>query len=126
MLTRLSIVSVSAHHNKPEWSITPWGESPQGNIPQAVERREPHGRQCAEGEGEGMAATMVNADEWLAEITAQARSAQLQVFSVSVPVSHPETPLNAYEQLLSEAIEGIERQGWKLESMSTYGASGSP
>jgi hypothetical protein len=73
-----------------------------------------------------MAATMVNVDEWLAEITAQARSTQLQVFSVSVPVSHPETPLNAHERLLSEAIESIERQGWKLESMSTYGNSGSP
>jgi hypothetical protein len=72
-----------------------------------------------------MAATMVNADEWLAEITAQARSTQSKVFSVSVPVNHPEAALNAHEQLLSEAIEGIERQGWKLEKMSTYGASGS-
>jgi hypothetical protein len=70
-------------------------------------------------------AAMVNADEWLAEITAQACSTQSKVFSVSVPVNHPESALDAHEQLLPEAIEGIERQGWKLDGVSTYGASGS-
>ncbi|CAM5557311.1 hypothetical protein [Streptomyces purpurascens] len=71
-----------------------------------------------------MAVTVVNVDEWLDEITAQARSSQSRVFSVSVPVNHPEIASHAYEQLLSEAIAGVERQGWKLESMSTYGTAG--
>jgi hypothetical protein len=73
-----------------------------------------------------MGATIVNGDEWLAEITAQARRTNLRVLSVSVPVSHPETPVHAYEQLLSEAIDAVEHEGWKLESMSTYGNPGSP
>ncbi|MEY9997307.1 hypothetical protein ABIE67_009426 [Streptomyces sp. V4I8] len=67
--------------------------------------------------------TATTADAWLDEITAQARSTQAKVFSVSVPVSHPETASEAHEQLLSAAIECIEQEGWTLETMSTYGSS---
>lgn len=66
-----------------------------------------------------MASTVVGHAEWLAEITDQARNKQSKVFSVSVPVNHPEIASDAHEQLLSEAIEGIELQGWKLESKRT-------
>jgi hypothetical protein len=67
--------------------------------------------------------TATTASTWLDEIIAQARSAQAKVFSVSVPVSHPETASQAHEQLLSAAIEGIEQAGWTLHTMSTYGSS---
>ncbi|WP_406190371.1 hypothetical protein OG331_51695 [Streptomyces sp. NBC_01017] len=70
-----------------------------------------------------MTVIVESASEWLDTITAQARSAQAKVFSVSVPVSHPATSDQAHEHLLSAAIEGIEREGWTLDSMSTYGAS---
>jgi hypothetical protein len=40
-------------------------------------------------------------------------------------VNHPEIAVHAHEQLLAEAIEGIEGQGWKLDSMSTYGSAAS-
>ncbi|MFE9651375.1 hypothetical protein ACFYO0_46360 [Streptomyces sp. NPDC006365] len=70
-----------------------------------------------------MTADMVSADEWLGEITAQARKSQSRVFSVSVPVNHPVTPHEVPEHLLAAAIEGVEGQGWQLDSVSTYGAS---
>jgi len=66
---------------------------------------------------------MGSVDEWLGEITAQARKSQSRVFSVSVPVNAPGTPQEAPEHLVAAAIEGIEGQGWQLDSMSTYGAS---
>jgi|tagenome__1003787_1003787.scaffolds.fasta_scaffold19037761_1 hypothetical protein len=70
-----------------------------------------------------MAADVVSADEWLGEITAQAHISQSRVFSVSVPVNHPYTPQEVPEHLLSAAIDGVEGQGWQLDSVSTYGAA---
>ncbi|MDQ1022499.1 hypothetical protein QF035_000081 [Streptomyces umbrinus] len=68
-----------------------------------------------------MTADMAGDDAWLSEITTQARKSQLQVFSVSVPVNAPGTPQEGSEHLLAAAIESVENQGWKLESVSTYG-----
>lgn len=62
-------------------------------------------------------------DEWLSEITAQARKSQSRVFSVSVPVNHPRIPQETPEDLPARAIEGVESQGWQLDSVSTYGGS---
>ncbi|MCX5054611.1 MULTISPECIES: hypothetical protein [unclassified Streptomyces] len=70
-----------------------------------------------------MTADVFGVDAWLGEITAQARKSQSRVFSVSVPVNHPEAPQEVPEHLLAAAIEGVEGQGWQLDSVSTYGAA---
>lgn len=70
-----------------------------------------------------MTTDMASADAWLSEITTQARKCQLQVFSVSVPVAAPGTPQEVPDHLVAAAIEGVENQGWKLESVSAYGGA---
>ncbi|MCX5055111.1 hypothetical protein [Streptomyces sp. NBC_00474] len=70
-----------------------------------------------------MTADVFGVDAWLSEITAQARKSQSRVFSVSVPVNHPDAPQEVPEHLLAAAIEGVEGQGWQLDSVSTYGAA---
>ncbi|MFG2452762.1 hypothetical protein ACGFSG_25595 [Streptomyces sp. NPDC048512] len=62
-------------------------------------------------------------DEWLYEITAEARKSGARVFSVSVPLNHATTPGLVSEPLLAAAIEGVEAQGWQLESVTSYGGA---
>ncbi|MGW6491917.1 hypothetical protein OG458_42590 (plasmid) [Streptomyces sp. NBC_01281] len=66
---------------------------------------------------------VASADEWLYEITAEARKSGARVFSVSVPLNHAVTPGMVAEPLLSAAIEGVEGQGWQLESVTSYGGA---
>lgn len=66
---------------------------------------------------------VASADEWLYEITAEARKSGARVFSVSVPLNHAVTPGMVAEPLLSAAIEGVEAQGWQLESVTSYGGA---
>lgn len=70
-----------------------------------------------------MTTDVASGDDWLSEITAQARKAQSRVFSVSVPLNSPYTPQESPERLLTAAIESVETQNWQLDSVSTYGAS---
>jgi hypothetical protein len=70
-----------------------------------------------------MTADGASADDWLKEITAQARTSSAKVFSVSVPLNHPHSPHEAPEQLVAAAIEGVEVHGWQLDNVSTYGAT---
>ncbi|MFG2352024.1 hypothetical protein [Streptomyces phaeochromogenes] len=66
---------------------------------------------------------MGSTDDWLSEITAQARKAQSQVFSVSVPLASPLAPQDAPEYVVTAVIEGVEAQNWQLDSVSTYGST---
>ncbi|MFG2472318.1 hypothetical protein ACGFXB_43765 [Streptomyces canus] len=70
-----------------------------------------------------MTTEVASADDWLKEITAQARTSSAKVFSVSVPLNHPYAPHEAPEHLLAAAVEGVEVHGWRLDSVSTYGAA---
>ncbi|MFF7566629.1 hypothetical protein ACFZB4_42570 [Streptomyces pseudovenezuelae] len=70
-----------------------------------------------------MTTEMTSAAAWLKEITAQARTSPAKVFSVSVPLNHPYSPDQAPEDLVAAAIEGVEVHGWRLENVSTYGAT---
>ncbi|MEU9396908.1 hypothetical protein AB0D86_43825 [Streptomyces sp. NPDC048324] len=63
--------------------------------------------------------------DWVETITAQARSATTRVFSASVPVGRPATALEAHEELLARVVESVEREGWRLDTVSTYGSGGS-
>ena len=70
-----------------------------------------------------MTTEVARADDWLKEITAQARTSPAKVFSVSVPLNHPYSPHEAPEQLRAAAVEGVEVHGWRLDSVSTYGGA---
>ncbi|MFJ6393919.1 hypothetical protein ACIQJT_40810 [Streptomyces sp. NPDC091972] len=70
-----------------------------------------------------MTTEVAGTDAWLKEIGAQARTSTARVFSVSVPLNHPDSPDQAPEHLVAATIEGVEVHGWQLESMSTYGAA---
>lgn len=63
--------------------------------------------------------------DWVDAITAQARSAA-RVFSASVPISSPTAAPEGHEELLSQVVESVERQGWRLDNVSTYGSAGGP
>ncbi|MFF1401240.1 hypothetical protein ACFVZD_47065 [Streptomyces sp. NPDC058287] len=42
-----------------------------------------------------------------------------------MPISSPTTAGEAPEELLAQVIEHVEHQGWRLDSVSTYGSAGS-
>ncbi|WP_314416121.1 hypothetical protein [Streptomyces sp. DSM 40484] len=68
-------------------------------------------------------ADAASADDWIREITAQARKTPYRMFSVSVPLNSPLTPDLAAEHLVAATIEHVEAQNWQLDSVSAYGSS---
>ena len=63
--------------------------------------------------------------DWVDTITTRARGTTGSVFSASVPVGAPVAALEASEELLAQVIESVEAQGWRLDSVTTYGSAGS-
>ncbi|MFJ4717473.1 hypothetical protein [Streptomyces sp. NPDC088785] len=60
--------------------------------------------------------------DWVGTVSADARAAQgRRIFSASVPISDPGAAWVS-EPLLSQVIEEVENQGWRLESVSPYGS----
>ncbi|MFB7999975.1 hypothetical protein ACFC4G_45290 [Streptomyces sp. NPDC056002] len=59
--------------------------------------------------------------DWVSTVTAEARATKGRVFSVSVPIGDPASAF-ASEPLLAQVIDQVEGQGWRLESVSTYGS----
>ncbi|WP_394427265.1 hypothetical protein [Streptomyces sp. SGAir0957] len=61
------------------------------------------------------------AADWVSTVTADARATRGKVFSASVPISDPSAAWPS-EPLLAQVIEQVEDQGWRLASVSPYGA----
>ncbi|MBQ0855676.1 hypothetical protein J8N05_46825 (plasmid) [Streptomyces sp. BH-SS-21] len=70
-----------------------------------------------------MTANVASGDDWISEITAQARRTQYRVFSTSVPLNNPPVPGRAAEHLFAAAIEHVKAQSWQLDSVNTYGST---
>ncbi|MGW0573031.1 hypothetical protein [Streptomyces tauricus] len=68
-------------------------------------------------------AHVTSGDDWISEITAQARKTPYRTFSVSVPLNSPFVPGHAAEHLVAAAIDHVEAQNWRLDSVSTYGST---